>query len=103
MQKMLALLPLNARASCAEGREFESQAGQILHSVANGSSRLQHLQSIAVFGAITRICAVQTCYMLRRNTSSITKDLLFFGVQSTAYSLLCCYCTRSLLALLFNR
>jgi len=26
-----------------KGREFESQAGQILHSVTNGSSPLQHL------------------------------------------------------------
>jgi len=29
-------------------REFESQAGQVLHSVANGSSPLQHLRQVAV-------------------------------------------------------
>jgi len=32
------------RVSCAEGLEFKSQTGQILHSVANGSPPLQHLR-----------------------------------------------------------
>jgi len=33
-----------ARASCVGGREFEFHTGQISHSVANGSTPLQHLR-----------------------------------------------------------
>jgi len=35
---------VNARASYAEGLEFKSRTGQILHSVANGSPPLQYLR-----------------------------------------------------------
>jgi len=35
---------INARASCAEGRVFEYQAGQILHSIANGSPPLSMMR-----------------------------------------------------------
>jgi len=42
---------LNKRASCAGGRE---KAGQILHSVANGSPPLQHLPSSCVALALRR-------------------------------------------------
>jgi len=35
---------VNARASCAGGLEFKSRTGQILDSVANGSSPLQHVR-----------------------------------------------------------
>jgi len=34
-------------ASCAGDREFESQAGQISYSVANGSPPLQHLRKLS--------------------------------------------------------
>jgi len=45
----------NARASCAEGMEFKSPAGQILHSVANSSPPLQHLRKkLFCVGAMTR-------------------------------------------------
>jgi len=51
---------VNACSSCAEGLEFKSRTGQILHSVANGSPPLK----------------------LRRNTASIMKGLVLvlFGV-----------------------
>jgi len=35
---------VNARYSCIGKLEFKSWIGQILHSVANGSPPLQHLQ-----------------------------------------------------------
>jgi len=39
---------VNAHASCAGGREFETQAGEILYSIANGSPPPEHYTSSCV-------------------------------------------------------
>jgi len=70
---------VNVRALCAGDREFEFQAGQILHNVANDSPSLQHLSKyLCCLGAMSRRWAPQTRYTLRRNTVSLMKFRLGF-------------------------
>jgi len=40
------------RCPCARGLELESRAGQILHSVANGSLPLQHLRKLVLWRGV---------------------------------------------------
>ena len=56
---------------------FKSRAGQIGHTVAVGSSPLQHcvLQRVVLPGQ-TRKWVPKTRYTLRRNTASKIKDLI---------------------------
>jgi len=66
-----------------------SKAGQILHSVANGSPSLQHLRKqLCYIGAMTRSWAPQTSYTLRRNTASIVwwKIWYWFGLYSLYFA-----------------
>ena len=67
-----------AFVSGAGGLRFKSLAGQIGHSLANGSPPLQHFfeKSCVAPGVMTLRWAPQARYTPRRNTASIMKELI---------------------------
>ena len=64
--------------SGAGGLRFKSRAGQIEHSVVNGSPLLRHFFERGFFASrrMMRRWAPQARYTFRRNTATIIKDLV---------------------------
>ena len=73
----------NAFVSGAGGPRFKSLAGQIKHSVTNGSPSLGHFSKGAVLptGAMTRRWAPPTRCTSRRNAAGLMKDWIWFFQQ----------------------
>ena len=71
--------------SHAGSLRFKSRAGQIGHSVANGSPLLRHFFfAVLPTGAMTRRWALQTRYRFRRNSASVMKDFIFTRIYCRA-------------------
>ena len=82
----------NAFVSGAEGHRFKSRAGQIGHSVANGSLLLRHFflqhffeRNCVAWSGRTRRWATLSRYTLWRITASMRFDLIYDQVFSTFF------------------
>jgi len=94
-------------ATCTEGLEFKSRAGQILHSIANGSPPLQHFTQLAValalwrgdghrklvtsFGVIRRVYWKVWFYWVKVDLNYLKTSQTFLRLVTENYLLLKCF------------